>query len=470
MKKRIAWILVLGIVLLLCSCGKPETESRLPYLGSDITDSESSPLPSPNDNNIVDDSKNETEKNGSLSLLCMPQSNIQGCTTDNGYYYFSKEDERLSDGRFATHLMYMDFAARQEIYLCSNAACTHNTVDCASVFLIDDFPLFSTLLYVWNSNLYIMSKEQDHDGTVSMGMFGGNGNAVESKPTTIYRANLDGTDRNKVYTFDSTVTVEDFVVGDDSGLYFITKRLTTQQSSGNSYQTSSERKLIYLDLTAKTETVICSMDFGDNISWDVIGCSDHFLVLCGIDFGREVSSEEMHADNNSIYDDSYDVFATLNIDNCSLNEIYRVYAPKARSYVVDGNKLYFSVIGDGSITSVDLRSGEQKELCKIAQDFIWGMVGDKLYTRDSSDYTYYFIDVNTGEISHSGLVNKSLGWSLEIITETDDQVLTIYDYDATSRGGGSYSINGYKYALISKDDLFAGRDNFIPISMIGTGM
>lgn len=101
---------------------------------------------------------------------------------------------------------------------------------------------------------------------------------------------------------------------------------------------------------------------------------------------------------------------------------------------------------------------------------MWGLVGDKLYTRDGSNHTYYFIDVNTGKISHSGLVNKSLGWSLDIIAETDDQVLTIYDYDATAKGDGSYHINGYQYGLISKEDLYAGRDNFFPISMIGTGM
>lgn len=456
MKKLITLILALGILLSLCACAAPSN-----YGESSVDESE---------NKSETETETETTKSSSLSLLCRLQNNIKGCTTDNGYYYLSNEVGRLSDGRLATHLMYMDFATRREIYLCNNAACTHNTIDCTSVFSTDDFPLSSTLLFVWNNNLYIMSKESDHDGSAAIGIFGGGNNAVESKPTTIYRANLDGTDRNKVYTFDSTVTVEDFVVGDGSGLYFITKKLTAQQSNGNSYTTSSERKLVYLDLSAKTETAICSMDFGDNISWDVIGCSDRSLVLYGIEFGRDVSPDEMHSDNTHIYDDSYDVFATLNIDSRSLNEIYRVYAPKARNYAVDENKLYFSVIGDGSITSVDLRNGEQKELCKISQDSIWGMVGDKLYTRDSSDYTYYFIDVNTGTISHSGLVNKSLGWSLDIISEAGDQVLTIYDYNATAKGDGSYSINGYKYALISKDDLYAGRNNFVPISMTGSGM
>ena len=212
------------------------------------------------------------------------------------------------------------------------------------------------------------------------------------------------------------------------------------------------------------------MDFDDNISWSVIGCSDRSLVLYGIDFGREVSPEEIHKKDTDVFDDSYDVFANLDVDSGTMKEIYRVYAPKARYFEMDANNLYFSIAGDGSITSVNLHTGQQTELCKIPQDALFGIIGDKLYTRDGSDYTYYFIDVNTGEISHSGLVNKSLGWSLDIIAEAGDQVLTIYDYDATPKGDGSYTINGYQYGLINKEDLYAGRDNFIPINMIGKGM
>lgn len=454
MKKLIALTLVLGMLFSLCACkesGGPDSSSAASAFFN----------------------AGENFSDGSLSLLCSLQSDRNGCITDSGYYYLSNEIERLSDGQLATHLMYMDFATRQEIYLCNNAACTHNTIDCTSVFPADDFPPASTLLFVWNSNLYIISKEQDNDGSAAMastGIFAGENNFVESKPTSIYQANLDGTNRNKVYTFDPTVAVEDFVVGDAGGLYFITKKLTTQQIGGSSYRTSSERKLVYLDLSTKTEALICSMDFGDNISWSVIGCSGRSLVLHGIDFGRDISPEEMHEEETTIYDNAYDIFATLDIETGTLKEFYRVYAPKARSFEMDENKLYFSVIDDGSITSVDIHSGEQTELCRIPQDFIWGMVGNKLYTWDSSDSTFYFIDVNTGEINHSGLVNKTLGWSLDIIAVTGDQVLTIYDCDAADKGDGTYTINGYKYALISKEDLFAGRDNFIPINMIGTGI
>ena len=41
-----------------------------------------------------------------------------GCHTQEGYYYLEKETKELSDGSYGSHLMYMDFAALQEVYLC----------------------------------------------------------------------------------------------------------------------------------------------------------------------------------------------------------------------------------------------------------------------------------------------------------------------------------------------------------------
>lgn len=93
---------------------------------------------------------------------------------------------------------------QQKMVQASIAHDLRNPIDCTSVFLTDDFPPNSTLLFVWNSNLYIMSKEADHDGSL-IGLFDGdaatdvldsNSHSIESNPTTIYQAKLDGTDRD----------------------------------------------------------------------------------------------------------------------------------------------------------------------------------------------------------------------------------------------------------------------------------
>ena len=98
------------------------------------------------------------------------------------------------------------------------------------------------------------------------------------------------------------------------------------------------------------------------------------------------------------------------------------------------------------------------------------MIGDKLYCYDSSDHTYNFVDVNTGEISHSGLVNKTTGWGLSFIADIGDWVLVNYDSEGSFSSYGSFQSTGEHYGLIAKEDLYAGIDNFIPISMAGRGM
>ncbi len=87
----------------------------------------------------------------------------------------------------------------------------------------------------------------------------------------------------------------------------------------------------------------------------------------------------------------------------------------------------------------------------------------------TSDYTYYFVNTETGEIKNSSLVNKSLGWSLEFKAEVGSQILVVYDYENTSLGDGAYDITQYKFALIEKSDLYAGNANYKPIKMIGKG-
>lgn len=458
---KIQWfcgLMALGLILSLCSCGKagplsgdsPQREADFSQTAEGETAAPGAP--------------------GELSLLYHMQRQLAKSYTEDGYYYLTLEEERLAGGQDVRHLMYMDFAARQEIYLCGDPACSHNTLDCTSVLPSEDFG-HSTALFVLNGSLYLLSKEQDHDGSAERNVLSASsGTAPEAAPTVLYRSALDGTRREKIYAFDPSFTVEDLVLGDGDGLYLIRKKVTTEQGSGFTYQTSSQRELCRLDLSTGKESALLSMDLGGGIDWDVIGCTGRKLVLYGIDFGQEISAEEKHTGDRSLYDRSFDVFATLDVDSGSLREIYRVKAPGSRSYEVDGERLYYSVNGDGQIFCIDLLTAEQRTLCATQQDCIWGMVGDRLYTRSEKDSTFTFIDTKTGEISPCGLVDRSTGASLKIIAETGGQVLAIYDSDVTPRSDGSFTVHGYKYGLIRKEDLFAGRDAFAPIQMLGSGL
>lgn len=233
MKKTITLLLMIAMIFSLCACS-----SKTVFESKDSTD-----------NNLTETKESSSVGIGkNLEMLCRKDDN--GCYTNDGYYYLTEEAVELPDGEYASHLMYMDFKTQQEIYLCSNTGCNHNTADCSSVFLTDDFPTFSTLIFIYNSKLYILSKEMDTTGEIATDhlFFDNNSNTEsESQPTVLYRANLDGTNREK-YTFDAALTLEDFVIGDENGIYVITKKLSSEQHGASSFSTSSERNQL-LDYT-----------------------------------------------------------------------------------------------------------------------------------------------------------------------------------------------------------------------------
>ncbi|WP_276947761.1 hypothetical protein [Acetatifactor muris] len=409
--------------------------------------------------------------------------NREGCNTAEGYYYLCAHPEKLSDGNYGSHLMYMDFASQQEVYLCSNAGCSHDTVECSSVLLYDEFPSYTTLLFVHGNQLYLLSKDNDYDGSsfssVSYVEDGGEtlGYAGDDgAPAVLYRSNLDGTNREKVYTFTSGLMLEDFVLGDENGIYVATKKLTTEKNGTYTYYNSSERQLLYLDLVKMEEREICSMDFEESFFWWVKGCYANKLILEGTDYGREVSYEELFDDDEDkykeLYENSEEVYATLDLNSGQLNRVYSISNRKWNSAVAEGGVLYVSTAVDNSVKAVDLDTGEARVLCGGMDQYYYlcDIIGSKIRCENETfEGTFSYIDVNTGELLHSSLVNKSLGWRLEFRAVSGSDVLVIYDYEATPNGDGSYEITRYQYGLITQEDLFAGRENYRTIHMIKEG-
>lgn len=411
-----------------------------------------------------------------LKFLCNPYSD-SACYTENGYYYQTFDTVELADGTYGSHLMYMDYASCREIYLCSTAGCRHDSPDCPAVLPYDDFPVSSTKLFVSGDHLYILSREYDDDGAMSQDYLldGTYDEPAESQPAVLYQAKLDGTERKKIYTFDPALTLEDFVIGDGSGIYVIAKKLSTDQEGGVTFTASSDRRLMYLDLDSVKIAEVCPMTFDDGIFWNVIGCSEGSLILSGTDYGREISRDEMWDDDayREIYENSSDVYAVLELGSGALREFYRIPNRDVSSEYFIGDTLYVSTPESRSIEGINVKTGEKSTLCEFSETQIMDAIGDVLCCRDwdlAGDQTWYFVDTKTGEVSHCALVNQNNGWSLEFKAVTASDVLVVYDYDAEGHSDGSYEIFRYKYALISKEDLFAGNGNYRKIEMIGAGV
>ena len=478
MKKIIAMLLALGITASLWGCGG-EVSSADGAVNSEVTagsgaDQKLDGGSEATGSGDISENKETVGSQGDLRFLS--SQGTESCYTEAGYYYFAEPVE-ISDGSWGMHLMYMDFATAQEIYLCNNAGCNHDTLDCPAAFSVEEFPYSTTIPFTQGDSLYFLSKRADQDGSLcfSAAEDGVNIADVESSPTNLYRANLDGTGREKIYSFGDTVTLEDVVMGDDQGIYVITKKITADKNAEGTYFNSTERKLVYLDLEKLEEKTVCDLEFGDSISWKLIDCYGQNLVFEGWDYGREVTNQELFDDDSyeELYDQAQEVIATVNIGDGTLKEVYRIDSKKEYSFLTKDNMLYVSWKADGRIIGVNMDSGEEKEVCTSANNSLFRVVGDKLCCTSwdlVADQTFYYVDTQTGEVSHSDLVNKCNGWQLEFRAELESDMLMVYDYEAIKNPDGSYEISRYQYGLISKEDLFSGKDNFRKIDMIKEGI
>ncbi len=485
MKKPAAFLMIVVLLCTVCACGSKSGADN----GNVVTgqnpgiqqDADREPTVTGPGFSVQDtDKSNNAEGGGMRSFL-----NSYGeaaCNTESGFYYLTKKMVKLRDGSDGRHLMYMDFATEREIYLCSTASCKHDSLDCPAVFLKDDFPVSSSRLFVFGDKLYILARGYYYDNSATQTVITSsydNSLVTESRPDVLYRANLDGTERKKVYTFDADITLEDMVIGNDQGIYLITKKLSIEKYEGQVFINSMDQKLVFLNLNSLSMEEICPMTFEGHISWDIIGCSQNEFILKGIDHGREVSQEEIWDDDAyyELYQNSFTVYARLSKDGGKPEEICRQSNFYYNSGKVFGDSLYLSSAENQKIEAVTIKTGEKRTLCTLPQNRIMDVLGDMLCCQDwnlTGDCTWYFVNTKTGAVTKTPLVNRYNGQSIEFRGQTASDVLFVYDYDVEKYNDNPYGIdqheiNQKKHALISKEDLFAGREDYRKIEMVGPG-
>lgn len=416
----------------------------------------------------------------SLAVLDRGGMNV---SSDSGFYYLSNREFKLKDGSYAYPMMYMDYESKKEIILCNRPGCSHDTQECPAVFLSSEINMAGSL-FLYDGFLYLFSHEQDQDGvTITQqedtgGLMQEGSAALTGTPARLYRMKLDGTDRKQVFSFDSSLYVEDIVLTGDQSLYFITKKLSSEQIDNTiSYVTSTERTLIQLDMKSWKSTTVCGL----NSDWKMEGTYDGKLIISQIIFDHELSKEELQ-DNNAYLKalkNSQTQFSILNPVDGKTDVIFQQSNKNLNSSAIQDEKLYVSAMGEDKIRQIDLKTKEEttfvetnaNQILSVYQNVLLCSVWDSVDS-DFQDETMYFIHFDSGRIDQSKLVTSSMGTPIKICGETKDRFLVIYDIDAkkdTRFGNDQYSIQGYKYGLIEKEDLYKGKANYQTIEMIGFG-
>lgn len=419
-----------------------------------------------------------------LTTLCENESSrfySGGCFTKDGYYSIQRY---IAGGKYR-HITYVDYASGQEVILCSDSSCGHDSERCASVVT---GPPFDCELFFWDGYLYYFEASFDQEGEFSSGASWTNADGeityqdtVLTIPARLYRMNPDGTNRTLVYSFPEDLTVELTVVGDANGVWFIQKELVLErdEKTGASHVGSKNKALVKLDLSEKKIVEQIPIPSNDNIIKDFVGvCGSKFIFdgtaypdgKSAMDYmdilaPRPTMAEEIaHMDEYEAFRKKCDrVFFELDTADKALKELCRMNLAEAgRGQSPVGDRLYISRDDDTEF-SLDLNSGAVEEVNVPGGYRFEGFVGERpLYITTDKTYKRFFLDPETG-----GMIPCILdGGASDVIAVCGDFALVIYETKGTLLPSGGME-NPYDiYALISLVDLYNGRANFKMIDML----
>ncbi len=415
--------------------------------------------------------------------------------TENGYYSAKFLCEDYHDVNYM-NLTYVDFATRREIVLCSDSSCKHDNEKCASYLSWDEF--FVPGVFVNGEYLYLLSTEYDQSGSTSAGSYTAPGYEPppETRRAAIYRMNLDGTDRRKIWEADNVGDViEELVFGDGENLWFAAKTPAVKiyenpdsKKNGAIFHYAKNRSLMRYSPSENKIVERIPLDDYNNITLDIIDAVDGRFILTGTaypngtsiwDHMEELAPSPNIGDRNDegweLRKKSDTVYFTLDPSTKELKEIFR--NPSTRSdeiisVLIDGEKIY-STREDYSVSVIDMLTGETSEVNVPSGYRFDGFFLDKMcftrVTEDWSDHNTYLTDLNGENMTASEYVSTvPFGNDYELLGLSSDKAVMIYEIEKipSVQNPGAYSIGKRKVGLISIDDLINGRANFEPIDTL----
>lgn len=188
------------------------------------------------DNKIISSNANNTNS----KMVYIQPGKISNF--DKGYYYINEGD----NGR---NIKYFDYSAKKEIYLCNKPNCKHNTEECSSYLDISE----TNDLFVYNNYLYLISGTGS-SVTISatIGEDGTSTTQTGGQTPIIYRMNLDGTNKTKLFECPSGVELTSSFIFEGNNLYtFFLKSKTIENAKSSYTSMETNRDLVKINLETK---------------------------------------------------------------------------------------------------------------------------------------------------------------------------------------------------------------------------
>lgn len=409
------------------------------------------------------------------------------CGTESGMYYMDQMINR-GDGT----LMYIDYATKNEVYVCSDSSCKHDSDRCTSYFSSSEFFINrNSIIFSYGGSLFYLNLNGFNEG--------GAGTQPpirddEERVQALYRMNPDGSGRSRVYTFDEGLAVDAFAAGDGNYLWFYVRTpiVKFNEKTKMYYSDSKNKAMIKLDLSDYTVVEQIPLKNSDRISnYNICGCfGDKFIFSVGV-YPEGITSEdifEMRTDVdpsvipegsdprlNEIDENTDNVYFTLDKTTKETKEIFRCSGKAAYglSFWFSGETMYVYDYNDDSLAEVNIRTGEKadRDMPPLPDGYkIIDMPEGKFLCvhAERESKTIYFFDPLTNETTKSDL--RSPAWhdtaiDSSVVAFGSDYVLILGEEKTIENkhfGTGGYY---YGYYVMTIDDFFNGVDKLEPVKI-----
>ncbi len=428
----------------------------------------------PEETNTVETEKIEEQKEMEADDLQLLAQEGKGRTsTEDGMYRLVM---RQIQGQTCYVMYYVDFASKQEIVLCNDASCKHDSTKCMGIFDSSDLSIAQQHHpFIHNGKLYVFEQDDPSGSSYveSISEQPGNGGPTSEK-AKLLQMNLDGTDRKCVYTFPEDMILGNEVIGGKDALYFITKEVTkVTNDAGYTVVKGGKQKLQKLDIKKwKLQEAVALEDETQVV--DVIGTK----LICrrtsypgGVnpDSERNMSFEEWR----TMFNGTMEIFEAISVETGEVEKLAEASNKNLNSVVVWNGKLYL----EGENASVQVIDVESKQVEQVTFPNQFGVAlveaySDRIYcwNVDDSDEKGYFWNPETGELNERSMRQKSAKLNMEILAENKEGYLLLYDIDGVEAADGSYEVKRNKYGWISKKDMYEGSYEITPIKMVSKGL
>lgn len=437
-------------------------------------------------------SNNEPGSPGELTVLTdtvMQYFDVAACGTDDGLYYM--DPPRIGSG--GSYLYYIDYATKQEIYVCPDSACTHNNERCVSYFDNSEFSTKYSKLFVYGESLFYLSLSyHESDGAVSTSYGGAGGGG------TLWQMNLDGTDRRCVFTFDDELAVESFAACDGEKLWFVVSTPELGYNAQTQMYWSYLKDMAVIGVSISDHKVVDRLPLPNDertAFYRIEGCAGDKFIFTATEYPEGVTKQdvfglwaerdlsipftettEQDIKTDEIEARSSKVYYTLDRATGDFSELYRYpYNTFFTNSVRFDDKIY--LMQPDSAVTIDVKSGTVSEGALTAAEGynIKAVFGDMYLCSslsDPDDHAAYFVDPDTGVVGKTELRSNKYPED----TIVSDVAAIGREYVLIRTGeiaipNKHLGIAGYyyEYAVEKLDDFFGGKDALETVRIIPKG-